>query len=138
MDTDHLSILQLREGNEFERIVSRLDALDSDDYGISVVTFHEQVIGCNGALNSAKSDDAVVLGYSRLSRIISDYTFAEVVPFDTNASTTFRQLRQSRIRIGTMDLRIAAIALSRQLIVVTRNTVDFSKVPGLVLEDWTN
>jgi tRNA(fMet)-specific endonuclease VapC len=38
--------------------------------------------------------------------------------------------------IGTMDLLIAAIALANNLVVVTHNTRDFSRVPGLRLEDW--
>jgi tRNA(fMet)-specific endonuclease VapC len=36
-----------------------------------------------------------------------------------------------------MDLRIATIALSRNLVLLTRNERDFSKVPDLVTENWT-
>ncbi|MBU7582734.1 MAG: hypothetical protein KAF91_07460 [Nostoc sp. TH1S01] len=42
-----------------------------------------------------------------------------------------------KINIGTQDLRIAAIALANNAIVVTRNHKDFSKIPDLSLEDWT-
>lgn len=42
-----------------------------------------------------------------------------------------------KIRIATMDLRIAAIALANNLTVLTQNTRDFGKVPGLITEDWT-
>jgi tRNA(fMet)-specific endonuclease VapC len=41
------------------------------------------------------------------------------------------------VRIGTRDLRIAAIARSRNLTVVTHNVSDFGKVPNLKTEDWT-
>ncbi len=36
-----------------------------------------------------------------------------------------------------MDLRIAAIALTKSMTVLTRNAVDFQKVPNLLVEDWT-
>ena len=38
---------------------------------------------------------------------------------------------------ATMDLRIASIALSQGLTLLTRDLRDFSKVPRLVMEDWT-
>jgi tRNA(fMet)-specific endonuclease VapC len=42
-----------------------------------------------------------------------------------------------KIRIGTMDLKIAAIALAHGATLLSRNLVDFKKVPGLTVEDWT-
>jgi len=59
------------------------------------------------------------------------------LPFDENAAEIFNQLRASKLRIGTNDLAIAAITLSINGILVTRNTVDFERVPNLVIEDWT-
>jgi predicted nucleic acid-binding protein len=42
-----------------------------------------------------------------------------------------------KVRIGTMDLRIASIALANGFTLLTRNLVDFQQVPGLKVEDWT-
>jgi tRNA(fMet)-specific endonuclease VapC len=36
-----------------------------------------------------------------------------------------------------MDLRIASIAIANQMTLLTRNRVDFERVPGLMFEDWT-
>ena len=47
-----------------------------------------------------------------------------------------RQLRKQRIRIGSQDLRIAAIALQHGFTVVTSNVRDFAQVPNLNIEDW--
>jgi tRNA(fMet)-specific endonuclease VapC len=46
-------------------------------------------------------------------------------------------LHTQKLRVGTNDLAIAAITLAARGILVTRNTVDFQRIPGLVLEDWT-
>ena len=72
-----------------------------------------------------------------LTRVLQDFTEALVVPFDAVAAAVFEELVAQRVRVGTMDLRIAAIALSRRMVMVTRNTSDFRKVPGLQIEDWT-
>ena len=60
-----------------------------------------------------------------------------MLPFDDVASAAFDDLTARRVRVGTMDLRIASIALSRGLVLLTRNLGDFGKVPGLATEDWT-
>ncbi|MEH2414390.1 type II toxin-antitoxin system VapC family toxin [Nostoc sp.] len=57
--------------------------------------------------------------------------------FDQYAINCYEDLIRQRIRIGTQDLRIAAITLSVNGILVTRNRKDFEKVPNLRFEDWT-
>ena len=41
-------------------------------------------------------------------------------------------------RTGTQDLKIASIYLAHDATLLTRNTVDFKKVPGLLIENWLN
>jgi tRNA(fMet)-specific endonuclease VapC len=43
-----------------------------------------------------------------------------------------------KLGVRTNDLRIAAIALGNSAIVVTRNRVDFERVPGLQVENWSD
>ena len=59
------------------------------------------------------------------------------VSFDTNAYAQSAILRQQFRRLGTRDLRIAAIALSINATVITRNAKDFGQIPNLSIEDWT-
>ena len=49
----------------------------------------------------------------------------------------YQNLWIQKLRVGTMDLKIAAIALANDATLVTRNTIDFQRVPGLRIEDWT-
>jgi tRNA(fMet)-specific endonuclease VapC len=60
-----------------------------------------------------------------------------IVDFDERAAEIFRKLRRQHGAIGTMDLRIAASALSAGGTLVTRNTSDFEGIGGLPLADWS-
>jgi tRNA(fMet)-specific endonuclease VapC len=62
------------------------------------------------------------------------------LPLDDESGRIYGELRaEFKIRgtpMGVYDLMIASIALANKLTVVTHNTADFSRVPGLTLEDW--
>jgi len=59
-------------------------------------------------------------------------------PTDRCYADLRHQLTKNGNMIGPNDLWIAAHALSRSLIVVTANTREFSRVPGLLVENWIN
>jgi len=63
-----------------------------------------------------------------------------VLPFDDRAAETYgplrAQLESAGRRLDEPDLRIASIALSRSLTVVTGNVRHFARVPGLAVENW--
>jgi tRNA(fMet)-specific endonuclease VapC len=61
-----------------------------------------------------------------------------VLDFDASAAAYFGRIKVAlrRTPIGPLDTLIAAHALARDLIVVTNNTAEFSRVPGLRVEDW--
>lgn len=60
-----------------------------------------------------------------------------VASYSDDAEDLFVSLRKKRVRIGTMDLRIACVALTTESTVLTCNLRDFRQVPGLKVEDWT-
>jgi tRNA(fMet)-specific endonuclease VapC len=137
LDSDILSIIQDEDGEEFRRIQRRMAVTDLATVFVSIITFHEQANGCNNRIRRARTADDVVRGYAMYDRILFEFTKLNVLGFDQAAAKVFANLRSQKVRIGTMDLRIAAIAVANDMTVVTRNTVDFERVPGLRIEDWT-
>lgn len=78
-----------------------------------------------------------VNAYKHLSRHLDLYRRIRVLEFDERAATEFQRLRQTRIRVGTMDLKIAAVVLAHDATLLSRNLKDFHNIPGLRVEDWT-
>ena len=137
LDTDHISFLQRRSGQEFTRLIIRMEQHSQVDFALSIVSFHEQVLGAHNFINRARINIDVMRGYTLLLEILQGFSSAPVLPYEAEAVAIFDELRRQKVRVSTMDLRISAIALSHNLIVLTRNVSDFSKVPGLMTEDWT-
>jgi tRNA(fMet)-specific endonuclease VapC len=59
-----------------------------------------------------------------------------IVPFDLRAAKTFTALKRPRIRIGTQNLKIAAMVLANDATLLSRNLQDFTKVPGVKVQNW--
>src|SRR5207248_2992609 len=122
--TDHISILQRQTQPELSRLLPRMAQQPPSVLYFCIVSFQEQVLGASAYVNGARTVQGVLVGYQMLRRVLDDFAAAQVLPFDQAAAVVFDTLRGQGVRIGTMDLRIAAIALSRNLIVLTRNVKD--------------
>ena len=102
-----------------------------------LVSFHEQALGANAYISQARDARGIIHGYRIFQKIVAGFAEAQVLPFDDAAEDVFAGLRSQRVRISTMDLRIAAIARSLNATVLSCNRRDFEKVPGLNVEDWS-
>src|SRR5207249_269358 len=136
-DTDHLGILQRKNEPELSRILGRMGRYRSSDFFVSIVSFQEQVAGWNSHVAHAKTQRDVMFGYAMLKNVIADFAALQVLDYDDATSRKYVALKKHKIRVGTMDLRIAAVTLTNNMTLLTRNTVDFERVPTLRFEDWT-
>ncbi len=77
----------------------------------------------------------------RLARLQELFARHRSLPFDDEAAWHYAEIRHhletSGQVIGPNDLKIAAICRANQVPLVTANTNEFERVPGLVVEDWT-
>lgn len=78
-----------------------------------------------------------IRAYANFQTTARLYETFNVVPFDQLCENCFQQLIGQRLRIGTQDLKIATTALAHGFILVTRNRVDFGRIAGLTLDDWS-
>src|SRR5262245_52680238 len=134
LDTDTISLAQF--GHAI--VVARLAARNDSEIFLSVISLQEQMAGWLGRFNKLKTPDKIAEWYDRfVVRMFPIWRPYEMRSFCLAAVQRFESLRKQRLNIGLMDLRIASIGLESGLTVVTRNTADFSRVPGLNVEDWS-
>ena len=111
-------------------VVERFATHAVGDIGISVMTLAELEYGVSKSGRPARNREA-------LDQFISPL---EVAPFDRQATAAYGKLRTALEKkgrtIGSMDLLIAAHALSLDVRLITRNIRELGRVPGLRVEDW--
>lgn len=135
LDTDHVSLFLA--GNK--AVVAKAASL-SPDIAITIITVQEIFNGWASRLNAPSRASNLVKLYAQLSTTLAYFKQVTVLQFDDDANRCYEDLLRQNQQLNRKrlqkDLRIAAIALSTNGVVVTRNQRDFAQVPGLVLENW--
>ena len=132
-DTDHLTLFD--QGHA--QVTQRLAQEPAGTVGLSPVSVEEYLRGRLAAVARARTGPERIRHYGLMIRSVRMLQSWPSVPFDQAAEDQFQLLLGQKLRVGTQDLKIAAVALANSLVVVTRNQRDFGRVPGLTLEDWS-
>jgi tRNA(fMet)-specific endonuclease VapC len=134
MDTDTLTLLE--QGHAM--VLTNVNRHRVADVSISAISVQEQSEGFLAAVTRARDRKQIASAYDMLvTRLLPVWCRFPVLSFAEAAILRFEHLRSLRLNVGSMDLRISAIALENQLTVATRNQRDFGRIPGLSIVDWS-
>jgi tRNA(fMet)-specific endonuclease VapC len=137
LDTDHVSLLQHSDSAEGQRLIQRLAASPDPDIVTTVITVEEQMRGWLQVIARYRDPKQQSTYYDKLIEFVRFFGNWKILPFGDPAVQTLRDLQQARVRVATTDLKIAAITLASQALLLSRNASDFKQVPNLRVEDWT-
>jgi tRNA(fMet)-specific endonuclease VapC len=138
LDTDHVSILQEENDPAYTRLLRRLDQYPENETAVTIISFQEQIQGWMAYLNQARKPAGVLRAYAELELVLQYYCAVTALPFNPDAQDRFTELQEQRVRVATMDLRIASIALATGSKLLSRNLKDFRRVRGLLVENWVD
>lgn len=134
LDTNHWG--ELTDNTALgEALAARLEGARADVF-TTIVTIQEVTQGWLAEINRRRSGREQLRGYAQFQEAIESFSDLPILRFDEEAAETFHRLQASRLKVGTMDLKIAAICVSHAALLLTRNLGDFEKVPALRVENW--
>src|SRR5206468_3887871 len=103
----------------------------------TIISAEEQLRGWLAQIHRTHADPhAAILIYGRLQRRLEFYANWRVLAWDPPSADLLLKLQRQGVRIGSMDLKIACITIVHGGTLLTRNSKDFSQVPGLHFENW--
>lgn len=112
------------------QIFEKLEALQINDVGISAITLAELEYGISKSTFFEKNKIALIKFLAPL----------EILLFTEKAAEIYGKIRSYLEKtgsvIGTLDLFIGAHAKSENLVLVTNNVTEFSRIPNLKIENW--
>ncbi len=137
LDTDHITALQRRD----PIFLQRFKFIDDSEIFVTIITLEEQIQGRFEQINiikKKKNYEKLPRAYSNLRETVYFFSQMNLLDFDESALDYYQNLcQQFPNKRVQQDLKIAAIALTHQMTLVTRNTKDFCQIADLTLENWT-
>lgn len=136
LDTDHINILQNEHTDQCLALTAGMAASLDQDFVTTVITLEEQLRGWLALIHRSHDANRQVSPYVKLNQVVDYFGRWTRLPFDDPAAEMFKDLRSQKVRIATMDLKIASIALVHNSLLLSANLRDFQQVPDLRVEDW--
>ena len=134
-DTDVLTEILLGD----PAYVARAATILLHEQTVPVVVIEELLRGRLQVIRQAEAGQAKVSlprAYDLFEQTLRDVHQVRVLSYTPQAEALYQQWRQQRLRIGTHDVRIAAICVAHAATIISRNRRDFTQVPGLQVEFW--
>ncbi len=134
-DTDVLSEL-LADNPAY---VTRAQAFPPTQLAVPVVAAAEVLRGWLAAIRQAEAGRTrmtLPFAFRRLEQSLSRVVGYTILPYTAAADARYTAWRAVKVRVGTNDLRIAAVAVEHGATLVTRNARDYARVPGLTFDVW--
>ena len=136
LDSDHLSILRYHNSERALKLIARLNQATERPIATSVANVEEAMRGWLSAIAKERRIERQIPAYRELSELFTFFSGYTIALLDSNAAALFTGFRKSRVKIATMDLKTACIALANNALLLSANRRDFEKVPGLRFENW--
>jgi tRNA(fMet)-specific endonuclease VapC len=136
LDTDTCSYY-LGRSTRYPALLRRIREADERDLALTVVTVEERLRLALDGIRAAERKPEVTLRYAFFLEVFRALSLFQILPYDEAAAQVYQSFAPEVKRVGTRDCRIAAICIAGGHTVVTHNTRDFARIPGVRYVDWT-
>lgn len=135
LDNDHFTVMAHEDYSQHRELAGRLLG-QTDDVCLPVIAAEESLRGWLAQVQRAKRESQRIAAYDHLIELIGVLPLFRILRWDEAAAREMARLRGLRVNTPTHDLMIAAMTISHDALLLTRNAKDFSRVPGLRFENW--
>ena len=134
LDTNHFR--EVAEATTRSTRFRRRAEAERAEVFLSIITVQEATNGWLALINSLVAGRNQVRAYASFQKTIAAFHEFSILAFDAEAAEVFHKLKSEHPRTGTMDLKIAAICMTNEATLLTRNVGDFENITGLSVENW--